>query len=80
MKKLKFTRSWRAYRAGQVIEVPGGLAAELIARRVAVEDHQAQLIETAAVEPAVETADATPRRRGRPRAIPKPHPSDAADR
>lgn len=65
MKKLKFVRSWRAYRIGQVVEVPGGLAAELIARKVAVEDRQAELIETAALEPEVETADATPKRRRR---------------
>lgn len=63
MKKLKFTRSWRAYKSGQVVEVPGGLAAELIAKRVAVEDTQPQLIETAAMEPIVQTADATPKRR-----------------
>lgn len=65
MKKLKFLRSWRAYRTGQVAEVPGGIAAELLARQIAVEDRQADLIETAAVEPEVETADATPKRRRR---------------
>jgi hypothetical protein len=80
MMKLKFTRSWRAYRAGQVVEVPGGLAAELIARKVAVEDHQGQLIETAAVTHQAETADATPRKRGRPRAVPQPDPSDRPGR
>ena len=63
MKKLKFIRSWRVYRAGQTVEIPGGLAAELIARKVAVEDTQPALIETAAMEPVVETADATPKRR-----------------
>lgn len=63
--KLRFKRSWRAYRTGQVAEIPGGIAVELIARRVAVEDRQADLIETAAVEPEVETADATPKRRRR---------------
>lgn len=62
MKKLRFVRSWRAYRAGQAVEVPGGLAAELIARGVAVEDRQT-LIETAAMELAGEMADATPKRR-----------------
>lgn len=62
MKKLRFTRAWRAYRTGQVVEVPGGLAAELLAKGVAVEDRQ-QLIETAAIEPVAETADATPKRR-----------------
>jgi hypothetical protein len=76
MMKLKFLRPWRAYRTGQVVDVPGGLAAELVAKRVAVEDRQVELIETAAVEPVTETADATPRKRGR-RAVPKPDPSDA---
>jgi hypothetical protein len=48
-----------------VVEIPGGLAQELIARRFAVEDRQQELIETAAVEHDVETADATPKRRKR---------------
>lgn len=80
MMKLRFVRSWRAYRTGQVAEVPGGLAADLIARRVAVEDRQGQLIETAAIEPVAETADATPRRRGRQRAVPQPHTPDSPSR
>ena len=63
MKKLRMLRSFRSYRAGQVVEIPGGLAAELIAKRFAVEDRQQELIETAAVERDVETADATPKRR-----------------
>ncbi len=65
MKKIRFVRSWRAYRTGQTVDVPGGLAAELLAKRVAVEDTQGSLIETAAIEPEVETADATPKRRKR---------------
>lgn len=77
MRKLKFVRAWRAYRAGQVVEIAGGLAAELVARRVAIEDRQGTLIETAAVEPATETADATPRR-GR-RGVRKSHQDNAAD-
>ena len=79
MTKLKFVRSWRAYRKGQVVDIPGGLAAELIGKRVAVEDRQGALIETAALEPATETADATPKRRGR-RAVPKPDAPDAPGR
>jgi hypothetical protein len=63
MKKLRMLRSFRSYRPGQVVEIPGGLAAELIAKRFAVEDRQQELIETAAVEHDVETADATPKRR-----------------
>ena len=65
MKKLRMLRSFRNYRAGQVVEIPGGLAQELIAKRFAVEDRQQELIETAAVEHDVETADATPKRRKR---------------
>jgi hypothetical protein len=63
MTKLKFIRSWRSYRLGQTVDIPGGLAAELIARKVAVEDKQQPLIETAAVEMPARTADATPRRK-----------------
>jgi hypothetical protein len=63
MKKLKMLRAFRNYRPGQVVEIPGGLAQELIAKRFAVEDRQQELIETAAVEHDVETADATPKRR-----------------
>lgn len=72
MRKLRFVRAWRAYRTGEVVEVPGGLAAQLLAQQVAVEDRQGTLIETASTQPVVETADATPRKRGRPRAVPKP--------
>ena len=75
MTKLKFIRSWRAYRKNQTVDVPGGLATQLIAQRVAVEDRQGDLLETAAIEHQAETADATPRKRGR-RAVPKPDPSD----
>jgi len=78
MVKLKFSRSWRGYAKGQTADVPGGLATQLLAMRVAVADKQT-LIETAAVEHAVETADATPKRRGR-RAVQKPDSTDAASR
>ena len=63
MTKIRFTRAWRAYRTGQVVEIPGGLATQLLAQGVAVEERQQELIETAAVEPVVERADATPKRR-----------------
>jgi hypothetical protein len=79
MMKLKFTRAWRGYRKGQTVEVAGGLATQLLANRVAVEDRQSDLIETAAIQPTTETADATPRKRGRPRAVPKPDTPDAAN-
>lgn len=65
VKKMKLLRPYSSYRAGQVVEVPGGLAADWIARKIAIEDKQSELIETAAVDPKVETADATPRRRRR---------------
>ena len=78
MMKLKFTRAWRGYRNGQVADIDGGLAAQLLAQGVAIEDRQQDLIETAAVEPVVETADATPRRVKR--AVSKPRSSDSASR
>lgn len=79
MTKIRFVRSWRAYRSGQVAEISGGLATQLLAQGVAVEDRQQQLIETAAVEPEAETADATPKRSKR-RAVSKPDPSDRPGR
>ena len=79
MKTLRFLRAWRSYRTGQVVELAGGLATQLLAQGVAVEDRQQQLIETAAVEYQAETADATPRKRGR-RAVPKPDTPDSAGR
>ena len=79
MTKLKFIRSWRAYRKNQTVDVPGGLATQLIAQRVAVEDRQGELLETATIEHQAETADATPRKRGR-RAVPQPDSPDRASR
>lgn len=78
MLKLKFTRAWRGYRTGQVVEVPGGLAQQLLAMRVAVQDTQGSLIETAAVQRPADTADATKRKRGRPRAVPDSEGGNAA--
>ena len=78
MVKLKFSRAWRGYVKGQAADVPGGLATQLLAMRVAVADTQT-LIETAAVEHRAETADATPKRRGR-RAVQKPDSPDSAGR
>lgn len=78
MKTMRFTRSWRAYRKGQVVPIPGGLAAQLVAGGYAVEDRQQPLIETAAVEPEAERADATPRRVKR--AVPKPRSPDRTGR
>lgn len=63
MTKLKFIRTWRGYSKGQLADVPGGLAVELVSKRVAILDDQPTLIETAAIERPAETADATPKRR-----------------
>jgi hypothetical protein len=79
MPKIMFTRAWRGYRKGQVAELPGGITTQLLAQRVAVVDNQPTLIETAALEHDVETADATPKRRGR-RAVSKPDSTNAARR
>ena len=79
MRKITFTRAWRAYRKGQSVEMTGGLATQLVAQGVAIEDRQQDLIETAAIETAAETADATPKKRGR-RAVPKPDSPDTANR
>jgi len=79
MTKLKFIRTWRGYSKGQSADVPGGLAVELVSKRVAILDDQPTLIETAAIERHTETADATPRKRGR-RAISQPDTPDAASR
>lgn len=75
MMKLRFTRPWRNYRTGQVAEIPGGVAAELVAKGAAVRDHQLE-IETAALEPVAETADATPKRRGRRAAVSESQQTD----
>jgi len=79
MVKLRFTRAWRGYRKGQAADVPSGLATQLLAQRLAVADNQGNLLETAALATPVETADATPKRRGR-RAVPKPDETDRASR
>jgi hypothetical protein len=65
MMKLRLIRPFRAYRTGTVLDVPGGQAKEMIARGYAVEEKQQQLLETAAVEPVLRTADATPKKRSR---------------
>jgi hypothetical protein len=79
MVKIKFKRAWRGYRTGQVVELPGGITTQLLAQRVAVEDSQPSLIETAAIEHDAETADATPKR-SRRRAVSKPDSPDIASR
>jgi len=77
--KLRMVQSYRVYKRGQVLpDVPDGMAREWIKRGLAVEDTQ-QEIETAAIEHQAETADATPRKRGR-RAVPKPDSPDSPSR
>ena len=78
--KIRMVQSFRHYRRGAVLpDVPDGMANDWIRRGLAVADKQGELIETAAVEHQAETADATPRKRGR-RALPKPDTNDAAGR
>ena len=61
--KIRMSRPYGAYKAGESVEVDPGLAARLLAWGYAVEDRQQDLIETAAVEHRAETADVTPKRR-----------------
>lgn len=65
MKKIRLVRPFRAYRAGAVLDLAGGQATELIRQGYAVEETQQQLLETAAAEPEIRTADATPKKRSR---------------
>lgn len=63
MKKIRLVRPFRAYRAGAVLDVPGGQANEMIRQGYAVAETQQQLLETASAEPEIRTADATPKKR-----------------
>ena len=63
MKKIRLIRPFRAYRSGTVLDVPGGQATEMIRAGYAVEETQQELLETAAAEPEIRTADATPKKR-----------------
>ena len=75
--RIRLLMSYRHYRRGTVLpDVPDGMANDWIHRGIAVEDKQGDLIETAAIEHQAETADATPRKRGR-RAVSKPDANDA---
>lgn len=64
--KIKLTKNYSTYRVGDLIECEDVTAVRLINDGMAVREQQLDLIETAAVEPGGESADATPRRRGRP--------------
>ena len=62
--KIEMVQSFRHYRRGAVLpDVPDGMANDWIRRGLAVECKQGELLETAAIENRVETADATPKRR-----------------
>jgi hypothetical protein len=64
--KIRMVQSYRVYRRGQVLpDVPDGMANDWIKRGLAVEETQ-QDIETAALEPVVERADATLKRKRKP--------------
>ena len=67
MRKIRLIRPFRSYNRGTVLDVPGGQAHEMIVHGYAVEERQQDLLETAAAEPEVEQADATPRKRRRKR-------------
>lgn len=62
MKKIRLVRPFRSYSPGAVLDMPGGQATELINAGIAVEETQRDLLDTAAVEHEVRTADATPKR------------------
>jgi hypothetical protein len=64
--KIRFQKAYSTYRPGDVVDCDNDVAQRLVADGRAVLDKQLDLIETASVEPAGESADLTPRRRGRP--------------
>jgi hypothetical protein len=61
--KIRMTKSFGAYRPGDVVEMPTAPATRLISDGYAVEERQRNLIETASVEERSETADVNPRRK-----------------
>jgi hypothetical protein len=63
--RVRMKRPYGAYKTGEVVECDAGLAARLLAWDYAMRETQRSLIETAAVEPDAESADVTPRRRGK---------------
>lgn len=77
--KIKLLRNYSTYSVGTVVDCEDETAVRLIRDGLAARESQMDLIETAAVEPVAERADVTPRKRGRPRAVPQPQDTDAAD-
>ena len=63
MTKIKFTANYSTYRPGDIAECDAEVAQRLIAEGRAAPVKQAEVIETASLEPAGESADLTPRRR-----------------
>jgi hypothetical protein len=62
--KIKMSRPYAAYKAGEVVSVTDDFAARLIAWGYAVVERQQSIdIEEAAIEPSGETADINSRRR-----------------
>jgi hypothetical protein len=76
--KIKLVKNYSNYTLGRVIECEDETALRLIRDGIAVRESQMDLIETATVEPAVERADARPRRGRKPNAISQPQDPDAA--
>lgn len=64
--KIRFQKNYSTYRPGDVVDCDPEVAQRLIADGRAIAETQLDLIETASVEPGGESADLTPRRRGRP--------------
>lgn len=76
--KIRLIKNYSTYRLGTVVDCEDETAARLIRDGLAERDPQMNLIETASVEHDSERADLTPRKRGRPRAVPQPENPDAA--
>lgn len=76
--KIRLLKNYSTYRLGAVVDCEDATSIRLIADGIAEREKQMDLIETASVEPAGERADLTPRKRGRPRAVPQPEDHDAA--
>lgn len=77
--KIKLVKNYSTYTVGRVVDCEDETAERLIRDGIAVRESQKDLIETAAIEPDVERADARPRRGRKPNALPQPDHSDAAD-
>jgi hypothetical protein len=78
--KIRLTKNYSTYRIGAVVDCEDETAHRLIRDGLAEREQQMDLlVETASVEHDAERADLTPKKRGRPRAVPQPENPDAAD-